>query len=219
VIPQSLGLVLYPYSALVRSEAATSILGTNGVGRVIEIRQQSTFNELKVLILNGILCNPSSGTSDHLLSKTEYAQRLKSLRLWSLDPAFSQQQWVQIRTSSDWERVKVLTLMGSRSQVEKLKLMFDEGRSVFSSATLPDGEIGSEAEGDIDDSVTLVTQSPGDLERFDLLNQHPATSETGEQPPPRLRLLSQKPPSQHNSPEKQQKMAKILEQRILLSRI
>ena len=113
----------------------------------------------------------------------------------------------------------MLTLMESRSQETdgRLKLMFDDGTSSLSSATLKDGDSNAEVEADIDDSVTLGTH-PHESDDF-RLDPFDSRHTEQQQPRPRLTLLSQKPPSQHNSPEKQQKMAKILEQRILLSRI
>ena len=203
VIPQYLEVILYPHSALVESQSATSMLGTDDLGRVMKIFQNCTFNELKMSILNGILCQPSSSGNSNLLSKAEYTRRLKLLRLWSLDPAFSSQRWVQLRNQSDWEKVKVLTLMESRSQ-ERVKLMFDESCEKSS----------HDVKKNVDDSITVDTHPSHDTDNFSL-----DPFDTEQQRPRPLRLLSQKPPNKHYSPEKQQNMAKILEQRILLSRI
>lgn len=210
-VPESMELIIYPYRSLVESQEVNSIVGKDSVGHVIEIHQNFTFSELKICIFNGALCNvpSSSSSSSRPLSKEEYSKRLKSFRIWILDPVSSSTNWIQLRSQTDWERVKVLKWLESSSQ-ERLKLLYDEG--VILSRKI-DKSCGN---GDIDDSVTTNTNPRRDSDSVD----HGETDRLEQERRPRLHLLTErKPVNEHNSPIKQQQMAKILEQRIILSRI
>jgi hypothetical protein len=211
-LPHSIELVIYPFSALVQSQTSNVISGgASDLGSLIEVHRNCKYSELKVCVLNHTLCSSSTSPAAPSLTKTEYGQRLKALVLWALDPSpLSSRQWVQLRGQADWERVCFLKLTESHQEqrsAERLKIMFDDGTR---------GTGGRRRErDDLSDSLTLHTDNVSLLpDSGDCLSLDPAR--------PRLRLLSSATSTQHNqhsSPEKQQIMAKILEQRILLSRI
>jgi hypothetical protein len=197
----------------VQSQTSSVISGgVNDLGALIEVHQNCKFGELKVCLLNNSLASSASSSgSIRPLSKIEYGQRLKAFVIWSLDPSSS--QWVQLRSQADWERVRFLKFVETQRQngqrqgqsSERLKIMFDDGHLSRRGGGRSRCRTGT---GDLTDSLADNMSMPGDSLSLD-------------PPPCRLHLLSSTTTSskQLHSPEKQQVMARILEQRILLSRI
>lgn len=220
-VPESIELTIYPYSSLLECQAVSTVLGKDSIGHVIEIHQNCTFSELKVCILNGALCSLPSA---HTLSKEEYAKKLRSFRIWILDPGSPFRHWIQLRSQEDWERVKVSKWLESTSG-DGLKLMYDDGRILPKKSYNKHADEVASGNDDVDDSVTLNTHPRRDSDslycgHIDPMEYISEDRSFHGHERPRLHLLTErKPPNEHNSPIKQQKMAKILEQRIILSRI
>lgn len=205
-IPDSIHMLLFPYSELIMTQLSLNISLENELGIIVEAKKDCKYSDLKVSILNHSLRIQSLPE----LTKFEYSKLLNNLRVWAFDSKNS--LWIPLRSQGDWDRVRISKMMETNSR-DLQKLMYDDGTFLSNAKQIS-------SYNDINDSITTSQLNSRRRNEID----HEGESILTELPDdiqPRLHLLTNqnKKKLTSDSPEKQYNMAKILEQRLLLSRI
>ena len=210
-LPETIQMTLYPYSNLILTDLKRNKDINSNLGIVVEVKKSCKFIDLKVSILNYSLRYRSFSSSSFLkVSKFEYSKLLNNLRVWAFDT--KELQWIPLRCQADWDRIKLSKLMEGSESSELQKLIYDDGSFLVNSKQEKKTEEILE---------TQINDNNNEEEKVEV--QIESIEENINQPPPSrpLHLLTNKNQRKltSDSPEKQQSMAKILEQRLLLSRL
>lgn len=201
-------MLLFPYSDLIMTQLSSNNVLETELGIVVEAKRDCKYSDLKVSVLNHSL---RANSLPHL-TKFEYSKLLNNLRIWAFDSKNS--LWIPLRCQGDWDRIRILKMMDKNS-TELQKLMYDDGTFLANAKQIPNFN-------DISDSITTSVVNTRRKNDIDNEGESVLTEIPDELQPHRLHLLSNnniKKKSTINSPEKQINMAKILEQRLLLSRL
>lgn len=205
-IPDSIQMLLFPYCDLIMTQYASNPSFDKELGIIVEAKKDCKYSDLKVSILNHSLRIRSLPK----LTKFEYSKLLNDIRVWAFDSKFG--RWIPLRSQADWDRVRILKMMETDSSTELQKLMYDDGTFVLNAKEIPNfNEINDSIESSV---IQIRRKNEPDSENESLM------SDLQDDTPPQLHILSNSNQTKSSqSPIKQNNMAKILEQRLLLSRL